>query len=176
MSVLPSVAELRRRADELGRLWNVPDLPARVHIDYSGSMRTRVGYADLQRLRVRLNARLLERHPEELDDTLVHELAHAAVVLLHGLAVRPHGREWKRLMQAAGKRPTVTHDLDVGGLRSRRRRWLYLHHCTRCGAYRISRRVVRRWICASCRPGRLDVWRYPDNPAGRMGIRRKLGR
>jgi predicted SprT family Zn-dependent metalloprotease len=175
MPSLPSTAELYRRAEALGRLWGIPDFAGRVDIAYSGAMRSRVGYADLQRLRVRLNSRLLERYPAELDDTLVHELAHAAAVILHGLLRRPHGREWKRLMLVAGKKPTTTHDLDVRGLFRSRPRWLYLHHCPRCGAHRVCRRVVRRWICAACRPGTLDVWKFPDSSAGRMGIRKKVG-
>ena len=80
-------------------------------IDYSWNMRTRAGYADLIDYRVRLNARLLKRNPAELDDTLVHELAHIAAVMICGLEIRPHGREWAQLMRVAGYEPTRTHPL-----------------------------------------------------------------
>lgn len=167
---LPDRSALYRRARELGRLWQVPDFADRVDIDYSWSMRTRIGYADLIRHRVRLNARLLSAHPDELEDTLVHELAHVAAVLICGLEIAPHGSEWAGLMRLAGLEPERTHDLDVATLAQGRRKYLYLHRCDRCGAFRVSRRVVRNWECGGCGPGELSIWRAPDSSAGRRSL------
>jgi predicted SprT family Zn-dependent metalloprotease len=170
VQALPDKAALYRRADELGRVWQIPNFSGRVDIDYSWTMRTRAGYADLLNYKVRLNARLLQRHPAEIDDTLVHELAHIAAVMLCGQDIRHHGPEWQSLMRIAGYEPERTHNLDVGDLRQERKRYLYLHRCDGCGAHRVSRRWVRQWVCASCKPGRLSVWRVSDNAAGRRKL------
>jgi SprT protein len=161
---------LYRRAAELGTIWKIPGFETRVDIDYSSAMRTRAGVADLVRFEVRLNLRLMERHPEQVDETLVHELAHIAAVIICGHDIDPHGPEWQSLMRAAGYRPDRTHTLDVSDLQQERRRYLYLHRCESCGAYRISRRVVRMWECIDCNPGKLAVWRAPDTPAGRKKL------
>jgi len=168
--MLPDRTALYRRAQDLGRVWGIPDFDRKVDIDWSWSMRTRAGVADLIAHQVRLNGRLLSRHPEQVDDTLVHELAHVAAVLIHGLEIAPHGHEWRALMRIAGFTPDRTHDLDVSDLQQSRRRYLYLHRCARCGAFRLSRRVVRQWECRTCLPGELVVWRAPDNSAGRRKL------
>ncbi len=70
----------------------------------------RRGHADA----IRLNADLLTSHPRDmLDETVPHEVAHVAVHRLHGRRVRPHGPEWKALMQAFGVPADTCHKLPV---------------------------------------------------------------
>jgi predicted SprT family Zn-dependent metalloprotease len=56
---------------------------------------------------IRLNARLLDGPEAALLEVACHEAAHAASYILHGPKARPHGREWKALMRAAGYQPIV---------------------------------------------------------------------
>ena len=47
--------------------------------------------------KIRLNAELLNEHPDQWISTLRHELAHIVVFHLYdGIRVRPHGPEWQR--------------------------------------------------------------------------------
>ena len=54
-----------------------------------------------------------------LEDTLLHEMAHAEAWLLHGH--RGHGRVWKTIARRVGCRPRAVNDVRVAG-RSRARR------------------------------------------------------
>jgi SprT protein len=82
-------------------------------------MRTTLGQARLEEGCVELNPRLLMEHPEELVETLVHELAHLVVYWRYG-KVRPHGREFFTLMRAVNLSGKATHTLNVDHLRRKR--------------------------------------------------------
>jgi diadenosine tetraphosphate (Ap4A) HIT family hydrolase len=88
-----------------------------------------------------------------LRDVLIHELAHAASVELHGPAVRPHGREWRELIERA-RRARL---LDGGGPalvpRERRQARRYRHSCPVCHFARRAKRAVSTWRCCPfCHP------------------------
>jgi predicted SprT family Zn-dependent metalloprotease len=105
------------------------------------------------------------RHPERV---LVHELAHAAAVRLHGPGVKPHGKEWAALVEAA----------ERAGLTTRTRRLTvtkpkapkanpttarFAHTCPVCQVRRIAKRRVTTWRCPDCHanglPGDLVIER-----------------
>ncbi len=90
---------------------------ARVRAVFNARLRTAIGRSDPPRGRIYLNPRLLDRYPEELIPTLVHELCHVVAGLRAG-----HGPRWKGLMRRLGFAPDVYHDLDVAGLDPRRDR------------------------------------------------------
>lgn len=171
---LPRRAVLDAIARRCGDLWDEPDLPARVRITYNPRLRTTLGRARLEDHVVELNPRLLAEHPAELVPTLVHELAHVVVFLRFG-RVAPHGPHFRVLMGAAGLSAKATHDLPVGHLRRRRRRYLYVHRCDRCGQQFVARSVKRGYCCAVCGPDmQWDIWRVPNTEQGRSIVREAL--
>lgn len=85
--------------------------------------------------------------------TVAHEVAHSLVFRRFGLKVtRPHGPEWRAAMNALGFPPTVTHQTQLTGRRSR----IYFYQC-RCQLHElgprrhflISRRGYR-YTCTRC--------------------------
>ncbi len=164
---LPRRPILEAIAGRCGRAWDCPDLAGRVKIDYAPRLRTTLGRATLDDGRVELNPRLLLEHPAELVPTLAHELAHLVVYWRYG-RVAPHGAEFRTLMRAVNLSPAATHQLDVGRLKRRRRRFVYLHKCTHCHGTFAARRVYRNYYCVSCGPDSTwEVFRVPDTPEGR---------
>ncbi len=127
----------RRRVRDLAVLWN-------------RRLRTALGRAHFAVRTIELNPTLLDRHPEELLPTLVHELCH----LIAG-ARAAHGPRWREAMTSLGVRPEACHRLDVSDLKVRRRVWIW--RCSGCGeSYRRRSRLTRRYRCGRCR-GRLTV-------------------
>jgi SprT protein len=115
---------------------------------------------------IRYNLALLDRHGEAfLRDTVPHETAHYVAYRLHGRGIRPHGAEWRNIMQLFGADPSRCHDYDVAGLSARRLR-TYTYHCN-CGPHQLSsirhNRIIRgqRYLCRRCgealRPGRSSA-------------------
>lgn len=81
------------------------------------------------RCHIRLNAALLASHPEEmLAETVPHEVAHVAIYRLYGAKAKPHGREWKALMQAFGVDASPCHAMPVAPSRQLKR-FRYLCGC-----------------------------------------------
>jgi len=154
-----NLTQLSSWLNEWAGVWSVPDLADRVHFEISSRMRTSLGRCYPQAGKVRLNAALLDEPEELLREVACHEAAHVAVYLLHGNAVRPHGREWKELMTAAGFAPRVRMSptlLSHKFQRAVRQRSVYRHHCPVCGASRLARRPVHRWRCRACRQSGLE--------------------
>jgi len=169
-SALPGKAVLRAIAIRCGYAWGIPDLAARVRIAYDRRLRTSAGIAHLDDRRVALNPRLLGENPAELVPTLVHELAHIVVYMRHG-RVRPHGREFRGLMDAVNMPAHATHSLSADHLRAKRRRYLYLHRCRGCGYSFISRKVRRNYYCIACGPKMTwKIWRAPATKEGRRQL------
>jgi predicted SprT family Zn-dependent metalloprotease len=80
----------------------------RVRVTFNHRLRTAIGRSDPSAGRIYLNPRLLDRYPQELVPTLVHELCHVVAGLQAG-----HGPRWKGLMETLGYPPDTYHDLDV---------------------------------------------------------------
>jgi len=135
-----------------------------VSVRFNPRLRTAAGRADGRGRVIELNPRLLDRHPEELVPTLVHELCHLAVGVADG-----HGERWRGAMLALGFAPTTCHRLDTAGLEVRRlRAWSW--RCAACGEIYLRRhRGARRYRCGSC-GGRLrvaaELGRAPGGAAG----------
>ena len=165
---LPGKAVLQAIAIRCGYAWGVPDLASKVRIAYDRRLRTSAGAAHLDERRVVLNPRLLGENPAELVPTLVHELAHVVVHMWRG-RVRPHGPEFRGLMDAVNMPAEATHSLPADHLRTKRRRYLYLHRCLGCGYSFISRKVRRNYYCIACGP--KMTWRICRAPATKEGRR-----
>lgn len=171
---LPGRGVLEQIAGRLGMAWGLDDFAGRVRIAYNPRMRTTLGRALLDELRVELNTRLLHEYPGQLLAVLAHELAHIAARLLYG-RVQPHGIHFRRLMQQVGQDPSATHSLATGHLQRRRNRYLYLHRCSDCGYSFVARRVRRDCYCSSCGPETAwNILRAVDNAAGRKKFKQLL--
>ena len=169
---LPTRRVLLAIAGRCAAAWEMPDLPGRIRIAYNPRLRTTLGRAVLDHRLVELNTRLLAGHPDQLVETLVHELAHLAVHIRYG-PVRPHGLQFRAMMRAVGLSPGATHNLPVGHLRRKRRRYLYLHRCSDCGYSFIARTVRRNVYCVACGPEMTwDIFRAPQTRAGGAMLRR----
>jgi SprT protein len=94
---------------------------------------------------------------DNLATTVPHEVAHYATDVLYGLHnVRPHGAEWRTVMQLLGADPTVTCRYDLSGIPLRRQR-RFRYRCA-CSTHAIStarhNRVSSgraRYYCKHCR-------------------------
>lgn len=107
---------------------------------------------------IRYNPWIFARYfAENLAATVPHEVAHYAVYRAHpGRRVRPHGPEWRSIMQALGADPSVTFDLDISGLPRRQQR----RHRYHCGCREHALTTTRhnrvsagraRYACLQCR-------------------------
>jgi SprT protein len=71
---------------------------------------------------IRINRELLLRHPEPmLGQVVPHEVAHYVVWALWPRRTRPHGREWRAVMQHFGRPAEVSHRMAVNPSRRVRR-------------------------------------------------------
>lgn len=145
----------RRLIEHWSNQWGILDLPDGLQVEYSSRMSRNLGRCYPAQSLIRLNPVLgKDKNRNLLDETLCHEAAHVAVYCLHGTAVKPHGHEWRAMMQLAGYEPRVTIPFqEVHGLppKSSRTRYRYAHKCTDCNAAFVAGRTDRRWRCASCR-------------------------
>lgn len=157
----------QRRACELTRHWieqaraiagvgprclPVPD----VFFDLRGRAAGQTVFARrTRRCHIRLNARLLAEHPRQmLEETVPHEVAHVVVFRIYGRSVRPHGPEWRALMQAFGVEATACHTLPA----------------------EPSRRLKRyRYVCACDEPAWLTSIRHKRAQAGTRYMCRLCG-
>ena len=167
---LPTRRVLLAIAGRCAEAWEMPHLADKVRIAYNPRLRTTLGRAVLDQNLVELNTRLLAEHPDQLVETLVHELAHVAVYIRYG-SVPPHGRHFRTMVRSVGMSPGATHNLPVAHLQ--RKRYLYLHRCSDCGYSFIARSVRRNVYCLACGPEMTwDIFRAPQTRAGRAMLRR----
>ena len=87
--------------------WATPQLAERVDISFSARFRSSLGNCRPTKGEIRLSSALLDSPQDVFEEVLCHELAHMAAFMLYGPAAKPHGREWKGLMQQAGYAPRV---------------------------------------------------------------------
>ena len=141
-----------------------------VHFDLSG---TSAGMFKLEgkRGQIRYNPWIFAKYfDENLHDTVPHEVAHYIVHAVYGeRRIKPHGLEWRYVMQEFGIDPAVTFDLDLDGVPQRRQR-THLYHCG-CREHELSstrhNRVQRRrgqYQCQVC--GGLLVY----NPQMKLSV------
>jgi len=92
-----------------GALWGLPELEARVEVEFSPRLRVSLGRARPDTGRITLHEGLRKSRTGFLLEVLCHEVAHVAAVLRAQEAgqptPQPHGPEWESLVLEAGFRP-----------------------------------------------------------------------
>ncbi len=158
------LAELSLSSARWTRIWGVPELERRSSIEWSRRMTRSLGVCYPRRGTVRLAAYLQKAERPFVEEVLCHEMAHLAARELYGDRIRPHGREWKRLMEAAGYVPRTRLAVPAGlrqmPKRKRRRSFmLYFHRCQVCQLIRGTRGPIVRGGCRACGHGVLTLIR-----------------
>ena len=127
-----------------------PELSDRLRVGWNLRMRTTAGVAIIGRWEVWLNPSLKAISVEEIERTLLHELAHLVAAHRHPRRrLAPHGVEWR---QACGDLGIAgegrTHHLPFQVHRMKRR---YRLQCPVCGAsHQRVRAPKSRVACLSC--------------------------
>lgn len=118
---------------------------------------------------IRFNPWLFAKYPEDSwDNTIPHEVAHYISDCLYGLrTIKPHGKEWKYIMQVFGAEPLVRANYDMTGIPVRQvKRYAYRCQCREVmlTSYRHQKvqQGVQRYQCRDCR-GNLVYIQTPDN-------------
>ena len=170
-SVLDSerIQALRNLLAHWAQLWRVPRLSSEVALRASTRFRRSLGSYRASRTEISLAAWLVDGPANLLEEVLCHEAAHAAVHLVHGQRVRPHGPEWRDFMARAGvpARARIPAseipDFRRTGLAPAR---VWEHRCPVCQATRFAKTRVTRWRCRPCREaghsGELLIERVPS--------------
>ena len=99
-------------------------------------------------------------YDENFAETIPHEVAHYVTDVLYGLRdIRPHGNEWKSVMQMFGVTANRTANYDLTGLPQRQHK-LFNYHCG-CQNFELTSRRhnkilrgVGQYLCRDC-GGRL---------------------
>lgn len=136
--------------------FQLPHRPIPVRFDLRGRA------AGMYRVRgreavIRYNPFIFARYFEHgIDVTVPHEVAHYITDRVWGMKhVRPHGKEWRSVMQAFGLEPRASARFDLDGLPVRRQR-RFDYRCE-CDTHKLSscrhNRVVAgaaRYHCRRC--------------------------
>lgn len=79
---------------------------------------------------IRYNPYIFSKYfTDNFKTTIPHEVAHYVSDILYGLNnIRPHGKEWKAIMQAFGANASVTANYDLTGI-PLRNRTLFTYRC-----------------------------------------------
>jgi len=89
--------------------------------------------------------------------TIPHEVAHYVSDMIYGLKnIKPHGKEWKTIMQAFDANPSVTACYDLSGI-PLRKQTLFTYQCC-CQEHQLSairhnkhKTNTNRYYCKSCK-------------------------
>jgi len=106
---------------------------------------------------IRYNPYLFAKYfPDNLENTVPHEVAHYVADILYGMRnIRPHGKEWQAIMHLFGVTPAVRCHYDLDGIPQRQhRRFSYRCHCRIHALTTRRHRLIstgqRRYQCRQC--------------------------
>ena len=152
---------VRALGQQLSRRWQLPKDALSVSLRLNPRLTRSIARYRRDRRIIELGPRFfrLRAHRREV---LCHELAHAAVDHLHGTRAKPHGSEWRQLVEAAGFRPNARlpgtnaaraeeqHTATGSSRPQSQPLYVYEHRCPVCQMTRRAKRPVRQWSCADC--------------------------
>jgi len=99
--------DIHRALQSWCHVWAADDLAAKITVEFSSRMTRSLGRCYPERNLIRIAQFVLEDSDALVQEVLCHEAAHLAAHHLHGSSIRPHGPEWKALMERAGFPPSV---------------------------------------------------------------------
>ena len=117
---------------------------------------------------IRYNPYIFVKYYEDsLDNTVPHEVAHYISDCVYGRRrIKPHGPQWKSIMRAFGKPPTVTSRYDLTGIPTRQYQRLP-YHCA-CQSFELTihrhkkiQNRQRQYFCRQCK-AELVFGELPD--------------
>lgn len=142
--------------------WGVPTLSGSVSIRTNARLRSSIARLVVAERRIELGPLFFSAFVNHRE-VLCHELAHFAAHVKYGRRIRPHGREWRELVRAAGFKPRVRHPAIPLPRSAADQGWTprYEHRCPVCQSVWYARRRMRTWRCADCAaaglPGHLHI-------------------
>lgn len=113
-----------------------------------------------QRREIRYNSHIFSKYfADNFTTTVPHEVAHYVSDIVYGLKnIKPHGREWKEIMQLFGANASVTANYDLSGI-PLKKRTLYSYQCN-CREHQLSairhNRIKNNrshYYCSYCKSG-----------------------
>ena len=111
-----------------------------------------------QQREIRYNSYIFAKYFEDsFTTTIPHEVAHYVTDIIYGLKnIRPHGKEWKAVMQAFDADDSVTANYDLSGI-PLKKQTLFTYQCE-CREHRISsirhnkiKKRRYRYYCTHCK-------------------------
>ena len=143
-------AALETKARQLLRSLGAKRIAKELRVKWNSRLKTAAGRADYHQKLISLNPRLIA-HPEEIDRTLLHELAHilAQSREKNRRRISPHGPEWRQAccdLGIAGEKRC--HTLSFPAKRYAPR---FIYRCPNCRRdFPRVRRIRRAVACLAC--------------------------
>lgn len=113
--------------------------------EYSNDIQT-MGWCWYKEKTIKFSRRYLHHNSDAIEDTILHEIAHALV----GPKVKAHGVEWRRMARQLGARPETCAESHVTPANVPKKMFYIM--CSGCGRkwyrHRLQRKMIgRRSIC-----------------------------
>jgi SprT protein len=142
-------AVLLQTARELLCSLGAKRIATELRVEWNSRLQTAAGRADYRQKLISLNPRLVE-HPEEIDRTLRHELAHLLAQFRTGRRrISPHGSEWQQAccdLGIAGERRCHTLPFPAKQYAPR-----FIYRCPNCRRdFPRVRKLKRTVACLAC--------------------------
>ena len=140
---------LEEKARDLLRANGADRIANELRVEWNPRLKTAAGRADYREKLISINSRLIE-HPDEIDRTLLHELAHILAQFRAGRRrISPHGIEWRQACGDLGIADEKRcHNLPFPA-RTYTARFVY--RCPNCHReFPRVRRVRREVACLAC--------------------------
>ena len=140
---------LQTKARQLLRSLGAKRIATELRVEWNSRLKTAAGRADHRRKLISLNPQLVE-HPEEIDRTLRHELAHIlAQFRARRRRISPHGSEWQQACRDLGiAGENRCHTLPFPAKRYAPR---FIYRCPACRRdFHRVRKIKRTVACLAC--------------------------
>ncbi len=153
-------AVLLQTARQLLRSLGANRIAAELRVEWNSRLKTAAGRADYRQKLISLNP-LLVAHPEEIERTLRHELAHIlAQFRASRRRISPHGAEWQKACRDLG----ITGEKRCHILPFPAKRYAprFIYRCPNCRrdfhrVRKIKRVVACLACCRACNGGQFDA-------------------
>ncbi len=142
---------------QVNKIYKIKIKPVTIDFDLSGRCSGMYIVRNTQR-RIRYNPYIFSKYfDESLASTIPHEVAHYATDIIYGIRnIKPHGIEWKSVMQSLGVEPRVTGDYDLTGIAVKRQQ-RFDYHCD-CMSHKLTttrhNKVLNgyaHYLCRKCK-------------------------